>query len=116
MKPVYSDFWLTARYAFIMQYGPALPMPSEVHGKQLQMGVIEKDDFGALWTIPKGYVVTGGSRGAGIGMFSVLNLKGNTPPPSWRLLKEIDRPLGERRLEPLRIWEVTPARDGAGER
>ena len=116
VKPVYSDFWLTARYAFIMQYGPALPIPSEVHGKQLQMGVIEKDDFGTLWTIPKGYVVTGGSRGAGIGMFSVLNLKSNTPPPSWRLLKEIDRPLGERRLEPLRIWEVTPARDGAGER
>jgi len=46
VKPVYSDFWLTARYAFIMQYGPALPIPSEVHGKQLQMGVTVDDPQG----------------------------------------------------------------------
>ena len=56
--------------------------------------------------------MTGGSRGAEVGMSSVLNLKGNVPPPTWRLLEEIARPLGIRRLEPLRIWEVIPMSDG----
>ena len=107
-KPVYSDFWLTSRYAFVMQYPPTLSMPFALDGKTLQTDVIEKDDFATLWTIPEGYVVTGGSRGAGVGMYSVLNLKGNTPPPTWQLLKEIARPPEIWRLEPLRIWEVTP--------
>jgi hypothetical protein len=44
-------------------------------------------------------------------MYSVLNLKGNAPPPSWRLLHEIARPLGDQRIEPLRVWEVAPASD-----
>ncbi len=115
-KPVYSDFWLTGRYAFVMQYAPTLWTPWELEHKSLQVDVIEKDDFATLWTIPKGYVVTGGSRGAGIGMYSVLNLKGNAPPPTWRLLKEIARPLGALRLEPLRIWEVTPEATTQGAR
>jgi len=114
VKPVYSDFWLESRYAFVMQYAPTLSMPWALNGKPLQTDVIEKDDFATLWTIPVGYVVTGGSRGAGVAMSSVLNLKGNAPPPTWQLLKEIARPLEERRLEPLRIWEVTPASDSAG--
>jgi len=107
-KPVYSDFWLTSRYAFVMQYPPTLSMPFVLDGKTLQTDVIEKDDFATLWRIPEGYVVTGGSRGAGVGMYSVLNLKRNTPPPTWQLLKEIARPPEPWRLEPLRIWEVTP--------
>ena len=113
-KPVYSDFWLTERYSFVMQYAPTISTPWELNRKPLQLGVIEKDDFATLWTIPQGYVVTGGSRGIEVGMFSVLNLKGREPPARWRLLKEIARPLAAWRLEPLRIWEVTPAGDTAG--
>ena len=105
-KPVYSDFWLTGRYAFVMQYDPTLAMPFELGKKALQYDVIEKNDFATLWTIPSGYVVTGGSRGPGVGMFSVLNLRGNTPPPTWHLLKEIERPLAPWRLEPLRVWQI----------
>src|SRR2546425_1573864 len=47
-------------------------------------------------------------------MSTVLNLKGNAPPPTWHLLKEIARPLGAWRLEPLRIWEVTPRATAQG--
>jgi len=112
-KPVYSDFWLTTRYAFVMQYAPTISLPFALDGKTLQTEVIERNDFATLWTIPEGYVVTGGSRGAGIGMFSVLNLKDNAPPPTWQLLTEIARPVGPWRLEPLRIWKVTPASNGA---
>jgi len=112
-RPVYSDFWLTTRYAFATQYAPTLSMPQALDGKALQVDVIEKDDFATLWTIREGYVVTGGSRGPGVGMYSVLNLKGNEPPPTWHLLKEIARPVEPWRLEPLRIWEVTPAGDSA---
>jgi len=50
--------------------------------------------------------VTGGSRGPGVGLFSVLNLRGNAPPPTWHLLKEIERPLAPWRLEPLRVWQI----------
>jgi 4-amino-4-deoxy-L-arabinose transferase-like glycosyltransferase len=110
-KAVWSDFWLTSRYAFDMQYVQTLHIPSDLHGKPLQIEVIEKNDLETLWTIPEGYVVTGGSRGE-VGMFSVLNLRGHQPPATWTLLEEIDRPLRPWRLEPLRIWEVRP-RDGA---
>ena len=106
LKPVYSDFWLTARYAFVLQYAGTLSTPWEVDGKSLQ-NVIQNDDLATLWTIPEGYVVSGGSRGA-VSMSSVLNLKDAAPPPRWRLLKEIARPVEAWRLEPLRIWEVTP--------
>jgi hypothetical protein len=114
VKPVYSDFWLTDRYRFAMQYAPTVFIPGALNGKALQIDVIEKDDFATLWTIPDGYVVTGGSRGPEVGMHSVLNLKGNAPPPTWHLLKEIARPLEDWRFEPLRIWVVIPASDSAG--
>jgi len=89
-----------------MQYDPTLAMPFELGKKALQYDVIEKNDFATLWTIPSGYVVTGGSRGPGVGLFSVLNLRGNAPPPTWHLLKEIERPLAPWRLEPLRVWQI----------
>jgi len=105
-KTLYSDFWLTDRYAFVMQYPSTFSTPWALNGRQWQADVIEKDDFATLWTIPGGYVVTGGSRGVEVGMYSVLNLKGNEPPPTWRLLTEIARPLEPWRVEPLCIWEV----------
>src|SRR4029453_6689930 len=107
-KAVWSDFWLTSRYAFDMQYALTVNTPWSLQGKPLQIGVIEKNDLETLWTIPEGYVVTGGSRWPEVGMFSVLNLRGHQPPPTWRLLEEIDHPLSRWRLEPLRIWEVRP--------
>jgi len=112
VKAVYADFWLLGRYSFAMQYALTLNTPWAINGKPLQTEVIERNDFATLWTIPEGYVVTGGSRGAEVGTSSVLNLKGNVPPPTWRLLEEIARPLGIRRLEPLRVWEVIPMSDG----
>jgi len=105
-KPVYSDFWFTTRYTFVMQYSPRVSTPWGLDGRSLQSEVIQKEDLATLWTIPEGYVVTGGSRGA-VSMSSVLNLKGAAPPPTWTLLKEIARPVEPWRLEPLRIWEVT---------
>jgi hypothetical protein len=110
-KAVWSDFWLTSRYAFDMQYAPTLNIPGDLRGKPLQLGVIEKNDLETLWSIPEGYVVTGGSRGW-VAMSSVLNLRGHEPPATWRLLEEIDHPFRPWRLEPLRIWEVRP-HDGA---
>lgn len=107
-KPLYSDFWFTARYMFDTKYAPTVDTPYSLQGKTFQTEVIEKDDFTTLWTIPGGYVVTGGARGPDVGLYSVLNLDGHTPPPTWRLVKEFARPLGPYRLEPLRIWEVGP--------
>jgi hypothetical protein len=114
-KPVYSDYFVTGRYSFDMQYGPTRSIPDTLDGKPLQMGVIEKDDYAALWTIKDAYVVTGGSRGVDVGMMAILNLKGNTPPPTWHLLQEISRPLSATRLEPVRVWQVGPAGDDRGQ-
>jgi hypothetical protein len=63
--------------------------------------------------IHEGYVVTGGGHVAWYsGREWALDLSaapGFTPPPSWYLLFEYDRPTRPWRHEPLRVWRVDEA-------
>ncbi len=106
-KKIIADGWFFNRFTFDTKYKKGNLVVWDINGKNLQMDVIQKNDFTELEKVRNVYVVVGGSRAIYAGMFSVFNLGTFKPPNNWKLIKEIPKKITSYRNETLKIFDVT---------
>jgi hypothetical protein len=106
-RPLYADTRMRDHFNFYTAFERESQARWRLGGKEVQSEIVEKRDLELLRGLREGYVVFGGSRGVDYAAYAILMRDSFEPPPDWRLIFEIDKPLNKFRKEPLRIYEVS---------
>ena len=108
-KPVFSDGWFCDRYRFDggldLRRLAGRECTDELRGHKFTW-MVAQGQTDQLGSLPRGYVVAGGSRVHYALVSSVLQLDDAIIPPDWRLVRELANTPAPYRPQPIRIWEI----------